>query len=78
MNQEFVFQGHDESKESFNGGSFREIFSWYENRCDNICDCVLEHAPQNDQMTSPMIQKDMVTACKIETIIKAIIEELNN
>ncbi|KAH0755038.1 hypothetical protein KY290_025308 [Solanum tuberosum] len=30
----------------------------------------------NDQMTSPIIQKDIVTACKIEAI-KAIIQELN-
>ncbi|XP_059310541.1 uncharacterized protein LOC132061873 [Lycium ferocissimum] len=45
-------------------------------RCDNIKDFVLKHAPQNDLMTSPMIQKEIVTACKIETI-KAIIEELN-
>ncbi|XP_059315652.1 uncharacterized protein LOC132066343 [Lycium ferocissimum] len=36
----------------------------------------MEHAPHNYRMTFPMIQKDIVTACKIETI-KAIIEELN-
>ena len=45
-------------------------------KCDKIRNYVLEHAPQNDQMTSPIIQKDIVTACKIETI-KAIIQELN-
>ncbi|XP_060202997.1 uncharacterized protein LOC132631440 [Lycium barbarum] len=76
VNQGFAFRGHDESKSSLNKGNFLEILSWYAKHCDKIHDYVLEHAPQNDRMTSPMIQKDIVTACKIETI-KAIIEELN-
>lgn len=37
----------------------------------------MECAPQNDQMTFPIIQKDIVTACNIE-IIKDIIEKLND
>ncbi|XP_060182191.1 uncharacterized protein LOC132611843 [Lycium barbarum] len=57
-------------------GNFLQILSWYEKKCDKICDYVLEQDPQNDQMTSPMIQKDTVSACKIETI-KASLEELN-
>lgn len=44
---------------------------------DNIHDYVLKRAPQNDQITSPVIQKDVVTTWKIETI-KAIIEEVND
>ncbi|XP_060211668.1 uncharacterized protein LOC132639217 [Lycium barbarum] len=76
LNQGLVFRGHDESKSSLSRGNFLEILSWYSERCDNIKDFVLKHAPQNDLMTSPMIQKEIMTACKIETI-KAIIEELN-
>ncbi|XP_060201971.1 uncharacterized protein LOC132630407 [Lycium barbarum] len=76
LNQGLAFRGHDESKPSLSRGNFLEILSWYSERCDNIKDFVLKHAPQNDLMTSPMIQKEIVTACKIETI-KAIIEELN-
>ncbi|XP_060198389.1 uncharacterized protein LOC132627207 isoform X2 [Lycium barbarum] len=76
LNQGSAFRGHDESKSSLSRGNFLEILSWYSERCDNIKDFVLKHAPQNDLMTSPMIQKEIVTACKIETI-KAIIEELN-
>ncbi|XP_060190541.1 uncharacterized protein LOC132619746 [Lycium barbarum] len=76
VNQGFAFRGYDESKSSLNKGNFLEILSWYAKHCDKIHDYVLEHAPQNDRMTSPMIQKDIVTACKIKTI-KAIIEELN-
>nr|XP_016462590.1 PREDICTED: zinc finger MYM-type protein 1-like [Nicotiana tabacum] len=37
---------------------------------------VLKRAPKNNKMTSSDIQKEIVTACKIETI-KAIIEDLN-
>ncbi|KAK4730090.1 hypothetical protein R3W88_023078 [Solanum pinnatisectum] len=72
----FAFRGHDESKSSLSRGNFLEILSWYAKKCDKICDYVLKHAPVNDQMTFPMIQKDIVSACKIETI-KAIFEELN-
>ncbi|XP_009599067.2 uncharacterized protein LOC107808689 [Nicotiana tabacum] len=76
LKQGFAFWGHDESKTSFNMGNFLEIILWYAKECDKIHDCVLEYAPQNDQMTFSMIQKDVVTACKMETI-KAIIKELN-
>ncbi|XP_059295645.1 uncharacterized protein LOC132048980 [Lycium ferocissimum] len=37
---------------------------------------ILENAPQNDTLTCPMIQKDIVNACAKETV-KAIIGELN-
>ncbi|KAH0689909.1 hypothetical protein KY289_017267 [Solanum tuberosum] len=76
ITQGLAFRGHDESKSSLSRGNFLQILSWYAKRCDKIRDYVLEHAPQNDQMTSPIIQKDIVTACKIETV-KAILEELN-
>ncbi|XP_059294609.1 uncharacterized protein LOC132047606 [Lycium ferocissimum] len=76
ITQGLAFRGHDESKSSLSRGNFLQILSWYAKKCDNIRDYVFEHAPQNDQMTSPMIQKDIVSACKIE-IIKAILEELN-
>ncbi|XP_060195372.1 uncharacterized protein LOC132624643 [Lycium barbarum] len=76
ITQGLAFRGHDESKSSLSKGNFLQILSWYAKTCDKIRDYVLEHAPQNDQMTSPMIQKYIVSACKIETI-KAILEELN-
>ncbi|XP_049362581.1 uncharacterized protein LOC125827319 [Solanum verrucosum] len=69
----FAFRGHDESKSSL---SRDKILSWHAKKYDKIRNYVLEHAPSNDQMTSPMIQKDIVSACKIETV-KAILEELN-
>ncbi|XP_075077792.1 uncharacterized protein LOC142164218 [Nicotiana tabacum] len=37
---------------------------------------ILENAPQNDTLTCPMIQKDVINACAKETL-KAIIRDLN-
>ncbi|XP_060203033.1 uncharacterized protein LOC132631474 [Lycium barbarum] len=76
VKQGLAFRGHDESKASLNRGNFLEILSFYAQECDKIRSFVLEKAPQNDQMTCPMIQKEIVLACKIETI-KGIIKELN-
>ncbi|XP_059286849.1 uncharacterized protein LOC132040235 isoform X2 [Lycium ferocissimum] len=76
VKQGLAFRGHDESKASLNRGDFLEIFSFYAQECDKIRSFVLGKAPQNDQMTCPMIQKEIVLACKIETI-KGLIEELN-
>ncbi|XP_019248621.1 PREDICTED: zinc finger MYM-type protein 1-like [Nicotiana attenuata] len=76
LTQGFAFHGHDESETSLNKGNFIEILSWYAAKCDKIEPFVLKHAPKNNKMTSSDIQKEIVTACKIETI-KAIIEDLN-
>ncbi|XP_059295624.1 uncharacterized protein LOC132048960 [Lycium ferocissimum] len=76
ITQGLAFRGHDESKSSLSKGNFLQILSWYVKKYGKIHDCVLELDPQNDQMTSLMIQKDIVSACKIETI-KAILEELH-
>ncbi|XP_049407843.1 uncharacterized protein LOC125871294 [Solanum stenotomum] len=76
LNQGLAFRGHREDESSLNKGNFLEILSWYAKRCDKIDELVLKKAPKNDQMTSHKIQKDIVTACKLETI-KAIMEDLN-
>ncbi|KAH0654153.1 hypothetical protein KY285_032176 [Solanum tuberosum] len=71
-----AFRVHREDESSLNKGNFLEILSWYAKRCDKIGELVLKKAPKNDQMTSHKIQKDIVIACKLETI-KAIMEDLN-
>ncbi|XP_047267595.1 zinc finger MYM-type protein 1-like [Capsicum annuum] len=76
VRQVLAFRGHDESKSSFNRGNFLEILSFYAQKCDEIHKFVLEKDPQNDQMTCPRIQKEIMIACKIETI-KGIIKEIN-
>ncbi|XP_049365484.1 uncharacterized protein LOC125830333 [Solanum verrucosum] len=77
LNQGFAFRGHDESESSLNKGNVLEVISWLAGRCDAIKLFVLEKAPKNNKMTSHDIQKDIVSACKIETI-KAIIEDINS
>nr|XP_033509046.1 zinc finger MYM-type protein 1-like [Nicotiana tomentosiformis] len=76
LNPRFAFRGHDESETSLNKVNFIEILSWYADKYDKIKPFVLKRAPKNNKMTSSDIQKEIVTACKIETI-KAIIEDLN-
>ncbi|XP_049367126.1 uncharacterized protein LOC125832037 [Solanum verrucosum] len=76
VKQGLAFRGHYESKLSLNRGNFLAILSFYAQKCDEVRKFVLENALQNDQMTCPKIQKDIVIACKIETI-KGIIKELN-
>ncbi|XP_049397615.1 uncharacterized protein LOC125861794 [Solanum stenotomum] len=77
LDQGFAFRGHDESESSLNKGNFLEVLSWLAARCDAIKPFVLEKAPKNNKMTSHDIQKDIVTACKIETV-KAIIKDINS
>nr|XP_016509660.1 PREDICTED: zinc finger MYM-type protein 1-like [Nicotiana tabacum] len=76
LNQGLAFRGHREDESSLNKGNFLEILSWYAERCDKIRDLVLKKAPKNDQLTSHKIQKDIIIACKIETV-KAIMDDLN-
>ncbi|XP_060214793.1 uncharacterized protein LOC132641730 [Lycium barbarum] len=76
LNQGLAFRGHREDESSLNKGNFLEILSWYAKRCDKISDLLLKKAPKNNQLASHKIQKDIITACKLETI-KAIMEDLN-
>ncbi|KAG5615919.1 hypothetical protein H5410_015743 [Solanum commersonii] len=77
LNQGFAFRGYDESESLLNKVNFLEVISSYASRCDAIKTFVLEKNPKNNKMTSHDIQKDIVTACKIEPI-KAIIEDINS
>ncbi|XP_049373335.1 uncharacterized protein LOC125838313 [Solanum verrucosum] len=76
LKQGFSFRGHREDVSSSNRGNYIEILTWYAKLCDNI-DNAFKKAPKNNQLTSPHIQKDIINACKIETI-KCIIENLND
>ncbi|XP_047257523.1 zinc finger MYM-type protein 1-like [Capsicum annuum] len=76
LNQGLALCGHDESESSLNKGNFIEALSWLADRYDDIKPYVLEKTPKNNKMISHDIQKDIVTACKIETI-KAIINDLD-
>ncbi|KAM3344704.1 hypothetical protein P3S68_024413 [Capsicum galapagoense] len=70
------FRGHDESETSTNQVYFLGFLQWHGDKHPNVGKVILEKAPQNDTLTCPMIQKDIVNACAKETL-KVIIEDLN-
>ncbi|XP_070029725.1 uncharacterized protein [Nicotiana sylvestris] len=76
LHQGLLFWGHREDESSLNKGNYVELLRWYTKRCDHVVDA-FKKAPKNNQLTSPYIQKDIITACKMETV-KCIIEDLNN
>ncbi|XP_047270304.1 zinc finger MYM-type protein 1-like [Capsicum annuum] len=73
---ELSFRGHDESEASTNQGYFLEFLRWHGDKHPDVEKVILEKAPQNDTLTCPMIQKDIVNACAKETL-KVIIDDLN-
>ncbi|CAN1149252.1 Zinc finger MYM-type protein 1 [Linum perenne] len=64
-------------KFSSNKGCFLELLEFHARGRDSIQRVVLENAPQNQRMTSPDIQKDIVHAIASE-ITKPIIKDLQN
>ncbi|CAH9085223.1 unnamed protein product [Cuscuta europaea] len=61
------FRGHDESIKSSYKGHFLETLDLLRQH-DSEIDRVLKNAPQNNQMTSPKIQKDLCYACAFLTV----------
>ncbi|XP_039145998.1 zinc finger MYM-type protein 1-like [Dioscorea cayenensis subsp. rotundata] len=72
--QGLAFRGHDESSSSKNKGNFLEILNWYAKRVEKVGNVINENAPGNNQLTSPMIQKQLVNACAAETTLATINE----
>ncbi|XP_047256216.1 uncharacterized protein LOC124888972 [Capsicum annuum] len=70
------FRGHEESESSSNQGYFLGLLRWHGDNHPDVGKVILEKAPQNDTLTCPMIQKDIVNACAKETL-KVIIADLN-
>ena len=75
--QGLVFHGHDESKDSNNKGKFLELLRFLAKHNEEIDKAVLENAPENHQMTSPDIQKEVANAAAVETI-NAIIKDIGD
>ncbi|KAM3398682.1 hypothetical protein P3S68_002198 [Capsicum galapagoense] len=73
---ELPFRGHEESESSSNQGYFLGLLRWHGDNHPDVGKVILEKAPQNDTLTCPMIQKDIVNACAKETL-KVIIADLN-
>ncbi|XP_062147772.1 uncharacterized protein LOC133856740 [Alnus glutinosa] len=72
-----AFCGHDESKNSSNQENFRELLQFLAKHIEEIDKVVLENVPENHQMTTPDIQKEIANAVASETL-DAILKDLGD
>ncbi|XP_052622458.1 uncharacterized protein LOC111893588 [Lactuca sativa] len=63
------FRGHDESSDSLNKGLFLELLSFLRDHNEGIRNVTLENAPQNNQVTCPRTQKQIVECFSIEIVL---------
>ncbi|XP_062014178.1 uncharacterized protein LOC133730642 [Rosa rugosa] len=77
LKQGLPFRGHDESENSNNRGNFIEILEWLCGYNEDIKAVTLKNAPENLKLTSPDIQKDIVSAISVE-IVNTIASELGD
>ncbi|XP_042056350.1 zinc finger MYM-type protein 1-like [Salvia splendens] len=75
LRQGLGFRGHRENSESLNRGNFLELLKWLRTHNEVVSKVTLENAPENCQLISPTIQKDIINYCAKETT-KRIVEEL--
>ncbi|XP_050217673.1 uncharacterized protein LOC126668525 [Mercurialis annua] len=75
--QGLAFRGHDETLDSLQRGNFLEIVSWYAKMDEKVRNVIGGNAPGNNQMTSPKIQKELVSSCASQ-VISAILSELGD
>ncbi|XP_075495869.1 uncharacterized protein LOC142533113 [Primulina tabacum] len=68
LRQGHSFRGHDETESSLNPGNFLIQLEFLGAHNKEINDVILKNAPKNYKLTSPDIQKDIVSACATETI----------
>ncbi|KAH9689345.1 TTF-type domain-containing protein [Citrus sinensis] len=77
LNQGLAFRGHDESDGSNNRGNFLELLHFLADHNEDINAVTFKNTPLNLQMTSPKIQKDIVSCVATETT-NAIIREMGD
>ncbi|XP_039123284.1 zinc finger MYM-type protein 1-like [Dioscorea cayenensis subsp. rotundata] len=75
--QGHAFRRHDESFSSTNSGNFLEMLNWYGTEVESVGRVINENAPENNQMTSLQIQKELVRACA-EEATRVIIDEIGD
>ena len=63
LKQGLALRGHDESLEFENRGNFIEILVWLREQKLEVAVVTLENAPRNNQMVSPLIQKELANCC---------------
>ncbi|XP_074378046.1 uncharacterized protein LOC141719568 [Apium graveolens] len=67
LRQAFAFRGHDESLDSLNKGNFLEILEWHYEHNVEIGKGKRFNAPRNCKLTSPKVQKEIVSAYASQT-----------
>ncbi|XP_019194749.1 PREDICTED: zinc finger MYM-type protein 1-like [Ipomoea nil] len=67
LRQGLAFRGNDESYDSLNRGNFLKVLKFLADNNEDVAKVVMRNAPENHQMTSPCIQKDIVNAIASET-----------
>ena len=72
-----AFRGHDESDNSISKGNFLELLQFLADHNEAIHVVVVENTPGNNKLRHHDIQKDIVSACAIETT-NAIVKDLEN
>lgn len=77
LRQRLPFRGHEEKEETANNGNFFELLKYTADHNDVVSKVVLRNASGNKQLTSPIIQKDIVH-CFSEELVKSIIEEIDH
>ncbi|XP_024164172.1 zinc finger MYM-type protein 1-like [Rosa chinensis] len=68
LRQGLAFRGHDESESSNNRGNFLELLEFLAEHNDSVKAVAFENAPRNVQLTSPVIQRDIINAAAVETL----------
>ncbi|XP_022861534.1 zinc finger MYM-type protein 1-like, partial [Olea europaea var. sylvestris] len=77
LRQGLAFRGHDESEDSNNQRNFLELLHWLCDHNDEIKVVALTNAPENLKLTSPRVQKDIVSAISSE-ILNVIIKDIGD
>ncbi|XP_050222763.2 uncharacterized protein LOC126672854 [Mercurialis annua] len=72
--QGLAFRGHDETLDSLQRGNFLEIVSWYAKMDEKVRNVIGGNAPGNNQMTSPKIQKELVSSCASQVTLPILSE----
>ncbi|CAD6270705.1 unnamed protein product [Miscanthus lutarioriparius] len=72
--QALAFRGHDESKTSRNKGTLWRCLNGTKKKDPKAALVTGENAPGNNQMSCPMVQKDLARACAEETSLSMIKE----
>ncbi|CAN6676203.1 unnamed protein product [Malus baccata var. baccata] len=73
--ERLAFRGNDESEHSSSHGNFLELLQFLADHNEDVKAVTLKNTSENHKLTSPDIQKDIVSACATE-MTKAIIEDV--